>query len=352
MVVVGVDRRRCAVPGGALVSRVMVTGASGQVGTELVSVLAAAGHRVIEAPHSRLDVSNRDAVGAAVEESRPETVVHAAAWTDVDGCQTDPDRAWRVNAVGTRNVAEASRRVGARVVYVSSDYVFDGAGPPGSAANPGSGSTMAATPGPGGYTEWDPTGPLSVYGRSKLAGEGELSPDDTVVRTSWVCGRYGRNFVRTILSRARSGSPLRVVDDQHGCPTMATDLAAMIARLVGERRPGLFHVTNGGPTTWFDFARSSLAAAGLDPDLVSPISTARMDPPRPAPRPAWSVLDNAALRAAGIPLLRHHSEALEELVDHLMAEDAPQPATVTQRIPAPSRVAPEGMEKRMLRSTP
>jgi len=280
--------------------RVLVTGAGGQLGREVVEVCAGAGDEVVGCVRDGLDVSDRDQVMQVVAAASPDVVVHAAAYTNVDGCETDPDRAYAVNALGTRHVAEAARLTGARVCYVSTDYVFDG---------------TAGAP----YREWDATNPLSVYGRSKLAGEVVLQPGDTVVRTSWVCGRYGRNFVKTILAKAAQGEALRVVDDQHGCPTFAEDLAAMIRHLVVARLPGVFHVTNQGATTWYRFARDAVAAAGLDVDLVAPISTAEMRPPRPAPRPANSVLDNAALRLSGIALLGDHHEPLERLVKELVA---------------------------------
>ena len=280
--------------------RVLVTGAGGQLGRELVEAFSTSGHDVVACERSVLDVSDREQALQVIGHVRPHTVVHAGAWTDVDGCEGDPDRAFSVNALGTRHVAEAARSAGARVCYVSTDYVFDGA---------------AARP----YTEWDSPNPLSVYGRSKLAGETVLGPDDTVVRTSWVCGRHGRNFVRTILDRAQDGAQLTVVDDQHGCPTFTEDLAGMICRLVAGRLPGTFHVTNQGPTTWYGFARDVVLAAGLDPGLVTPISTAQLQPPRPAPRPTYAVLDNAALRLSGQPLLPDHHEPLERLVKVLVA---------------------------------
>src|SRR5205085_6716066 len=168
-------------------------------------------------------------------------------WTDVDGCEGDPDRAFRVNALGTRHVAAGARLAGARVCYLSTDYVFDG---------------DARWP----YVEWDATNPRSVYGRSKRGGELELGSGDTIVRTSWLCGRTGRNFVRTILERARGGSRLQVVDDQHGCPTFTDDLAPAVRRLVVGRYAGVFHVTNQGSTTWFGLARETVELAGLDPD--------------------------------------------------------------------------------------
>ncbi|MDP9404643.1 MAG: dTDP-4-dehydrorhamnose reductase [Actinomycetota bacterium] len=276
--------------------RVLITGAEGQVGRELVEAFE--GHAVdgvVATGRRQLDVADRDSVLQAICSVRPDAVVHAAAWTDVDGCEGDPGRALQVNALGTRHVAEAARLAGARLCYLSTDYVFAG---------------DAATP----YTEWDQTGPRSVYGRSKLGGERELGPDATIVRTSWVCGRHGRNFVRTILAAAAERDELAVVDDQHGCPTFADDLAAMIVRLVVSRLPGTFHVTNQGATTWYGLATAALEAAGLDPAKVKPIATADLDPPRPAPRPAWSVLDNAALRLCGIPLLPDFHEPLERLV--------------------------------------
>lgn len=275
--------------------RVLVTGGDGQLGRELPGAFE--GHEVIAPGTGQLDLAERDSVLQCVTTVRPDAVVHAGAYTDVDGCELDPDLAYRVNSLGTRHVADGARLVGARVCYLSTDYVF-----PGDAGRP--------------YTEWDATGPLSVYGRSKLGGEAELDAGSTIVRTSWVCGRHGRNFVKTILQAAANAGPagLRVVDDQHGCPTFADDLAAMIALLVVGRLPGTFHVTNQGATTWFGFARDIVAVAGLDPDMVHPIPTSSLDPPRAAPRPAWSVLDNAALRLSGLPLLPRFHESLDRLV--------------------------------------
>ena len=285
--------------------RVLVTGAGGQLGREVVDLCTAAGDEVVACDHAALDVADRDQVLQLLAAAAPDTVVHAGAWTNVDGCETDPDHAYAVNALGTHHIAEGARMVGARVLYVSTDYVFDGAG-----GRP--------------YHEWDATNPVSVYGRSKLGGEAALGPDDTVVRTSWVCGRHGRNFVKTILGRAMEGHPLTVVDDQHGCPSFTEDLAGMIRHLAVARRPGTFHVTNQGPTTWYRFARAVVEAAGLDTGLVTPITTAEMQPPRPAPRPAYSVLDNAALRLSGIPLLPDYHEPLERVVKDLVGQGFPE----------------------------
>jgi dTDP-4-dehydrorhamnose reductase len=276
--------------------RVLVTGATGQLGRELAQAFP--GHELVAAGRDRLDVSDRDATLGALTTVRPDVVVHAAAWTDVDGCERDPDRAWLVNSLGTRHVAQGARAVGATVCYLSTDYVFAG-----DAARP--------------YKEWDQPSPRSVYGRSKLGGEQELAPDDLVVRTSWVCGRHGRNFVKTMLRLAAEREEIPVVDDQHGCPTFADDLATMVSHLVTGRMVGVCHVTNSGQTTWYAFAREILGAAGLDPAKLRPVATADLDPARPAPRPAWSVLDNAALRLSGVPLLPDYHESLERLVKEL-----------------------------------
>ena len=283
--------------------RVLITGAGGQLGLDLAAAAERAAAEVIAAGRTRLDVGDRDAVLQALTANRPGVVIHAGAWTAVDACEADADRAFRVNALGSRHVAEGAALVGAHLVYVSTDYVFDG---------------RAA----GGYREWDATNPLSVYGRSKLAGEREvqaLRPGATIVRTSWVCSAHGQNMVKTVLRLAASHPELRFVADQHGCPTFTEDLAGMILRLAGARLPGVFHVTNQGATTWFQFARDVLQAAGADPERVQPIATADLQPPRPAPRPANSVLDNAALRYLGIPLLDDHHVPLERVVMQLVA---------------------------------
>ncbi len=286
--------------------RVLVTGAGGQVGAAVVRRLheLAAGRRrdpveVVAADHGLLEVGLRDRVLSLVAGSEPDVIFHAAAWTAVDACEDDPDRAFRVNALGTRHVAEAARLVGAHLVYVSTDYVFDG---------------RLARP----YAEWDEPNPLSVYGRSKRAGELEVDPAWTTLRTSWVVGTEGTNMARTVLRLARSEGPLRFVDDQRGSPTVATDLACKMVELGLARRPGLFHVTNAGETTWFGFACEVLRLAGLDASRVEPITTAELEPPRRAPRPANSVLDNAALRLSGDGLLPPWQESLEAVVGELV----------------------------------
>jgi dTDP-4-dehydrorhamnose reductase len=278
--------------------RVLVTGAGGQVGCEVVGAFE--GHEVVAARHADLDVGDRDAVLQAVTAIAPDAIVHTAAWTAVDACESDQDRAFRVNTLGARHIAEAARRAGSWVCYLSTDYVFDG---------------TKSEP----YREWDTPHPVSVYGRSKLGGEREIESNATIVRTSWVCGYHGSNMVKTILRVAAEQDELAFVDDQRGHPSFAADLATIIRRLVVERRPGLFHVTNQGVVSWFEFARAVLESAGANPGRVRPITTAELTPPRPAPRPANSVLDNAALRLGGLALLPHYRESLDVLVQQLTA---------------------------------
>ncbi len=277
--------------------KVLITGAGGQLGRDLQLHCEAQGDEVVATTHASLDVGDRDAVYQAITGLQPDVVVHAAAWTAVDACESDPDKAYRVNALANRWVADASRRVGAHLCAVSTDYVFDG-----TKDDP--------------YVEWDRPNPQSVYGRSKLGGEQEVAahaPGATVVRTSWVCGEYGGNMVKTVLKLAERPE-LAFVDDQRGHPSFTADLAVGIRRLVAARVPGTFHLTNQGAVSWYEFVAAILESAGHDPAKVRPIKTADLDPPRPAPRPANSVLDNAALRLAGFPSLPHYRESLDRLV--------------------------------------
>jgi dTDP-4-dehydrorhamnose reductase len=278
--------------------RILVTGAGGQLGIDLVRHCGELGDDVIAADRSRLDIGDRDAVHAAVTATRPDVVVNTAAWTAVDACEGDRDRAFRVNALGVRWLREACDVAGAHLVQLSTDYVFDG---------------ELDRP----YVEWDAPRPASVYGESKLGGEREAGDAATIVRTSWVAGAGGNNLVKTVLRLVDEHPTLRFVDDQRGCPTFTADLAPLVRRLAVERRRGVHHVTNQGAVSWYEFVREIVAALGRDPDLVEPIATGDLDPPRPARRPANSILDNAVLRHSGIPLLRDHREPLRELVAEL-----------------------------------
>lgn len=278
--------------------RVLITGAGGQLGLDLVASCREAGDDVIATDRTELDISDRDAVHGVISMVRPDTVVNCAAWTAVDACEGDPDRALALNGLAVRWLAEACDRSGSRLVQLSTDYVFDG--------------TLDRP-----YQESDDTAPQSVYGATKLMGEREalaLGTSAIVVRTSWLCGQNGSNMVRTIMRLADEQPQLAFVDDQIGHPTFTADLAPMIRRLAVDRRSGVHHVTNQTPTSWYGFACDVVVAMGKDPAMVRPITTAELQPPRPALRPANSVLDNAVLRTAGLPLLRDFREPLRETV--------------------------------------
>lgn len=273
----------------------MITGAAGQLGTDLVRAAHARGDEVIAVDRQRLDITDRDAVAALVASEQPESIVNCAAWTAVDDCESDPERAQLVNATAVEYLVAAAESVGAHVLQVSTDYVFDGSKT-------------------GGYSEGDAPNPQSVYGASKLRGE-QVAADHTIARISWVCGEHGNNMVKTILRLASEHERLSFVDDQRGHPCFTADLAPKLLDLAAARPGGVFHVTNQGEVSWFEFAQEVLRASGADPERVSPIATADLQPARPAPRPANSVLANDRLVAEGFgPLLRDFRAPLAELV--------------------------------------
>ena len=280
----------------------MVTGAAGQLGTDVVASLEALDRTIVALDRSGLDVADADAVRSVVGAHRPTAVINCAAYTAVDACETNVEEAHSINEHGVRNLARACADVGAHLVHVSTDYVFDG---------------TADRP----YREDDTTHPQSVYGRSKLAGERaaaeELGDGVTIVRTSWVCGEHGNNMVKLVRRLAATGEPMSFVDDQRGRPTFTADLAPALVTLADERHGGIFHLTNGGGVSWYEFVGEILEASGHPRSLVRPISTADLDPPRPAARPANSELDNARWAALGHPPMRDHRRPLRELVARL-----------------------------------
>lgn len=288
--------------------KVLVTGAGGQLGLDLLDAFA--DHDAVGLTRQQLDVTDEAAVTEAVATLRPALVINAAAATDVDGCESDPDGAHRANALAPWWLARACERAGATFVTFSTDYVFDGVAPTGAGGVPR------------GYVEHDPVAPLSTYGRSKAAGEqlvrGTLR-EHHIVRTAWVSGARGRNFVRTMLRLAEAGGPVRVVDDQTGSPTTTRDLAAAVRRLAVSGRYGTVHLVNEGSATWHDVAAAVFDLAGRTVDLAPQPSSAVQ---RPAPRPAWSVLDTTHARTAGIGPLPDWRDALGRLLDELGARGA------------------------------
>lgn len=274
--------------------RYLITGASGMLGRDLQAVLT--GRDVTALGRADLDVTDAAAVTAAVRGH--DVVLNCAAYTKVDDAETHEDEAYAANAVGPGNLASASAELGARLVTISTDYVFDG---------------KATTP----YAEDRPRDPINAYGRTKAAGEElalERHPGGTfVVRTAWLYGEHGPNFARTMLQLAGSKDTWSVVDDQLGQPTWTADLAAQIVELLDTGAPGgIYHGTNSGQATWFEFARAVLEASGLDPDRITPTDSGAFV--RPAPRPSYSVLGHDAWAAAGIAEMRPWREALEAAV--------------------------------------
>lgn len=262
--------------------KVLITGSGGMLGQDVRRVGELVGHEMVALDRAALDVTDAAAVEAAFAEHRPDAVVNCVAWTDVDGAEADEAGALALNGDAARNVAAAAAQVGAAVVLPSTDYVFDG---------------TADRP----YVESDPTNPRSAYGRTKLAGEratAGANPRHFVVRTSWLFGVGGGNFVETMLALGAERDELRVVDDQVGSPTYTPHLADGLLRLAATADHGIHHMTGAGHCSWYEFARAIFERAGLDV-TVTPVTTAEF--PRPAPRPAYSVLGSERPRAIQLP---------------------------------------------------
>jgi dTDP-4-dehydrorhamnose reductase len=251
------------------------------------------------------DLTSPDSCRELIAAENPEVVINAAAYTNVDGAESDAERCFAVNAAGVQNISAACRGRRIRIVHFSTDYVFDG---------------TAATP----YREEDPPAPRGVYAASKAAGEKYLqegSDDYLLIRTAWLYGPTGKNFVKTILEKALHNPILRVVDDQVGCPTYSRDLAGAVAVLLKQGHRGIFHVTNRGSCSWYEFTRKILAGAGFNRVSVEPVKTADMG--LAAPRPAYSVLSSAKFTAATGKTLRFWPLALEDFLAHLEFRKAP-----------------------------
>ncbi|QJC51134.1 dTDP-4-dehydrorhamnose reductase [Paenibacillus albicereus] len=275
--------------------KVIVTGAGGQLGRDLVSLLNEEEYETFGLTRSELDFSKREEVDRIVSLLKPDIIIHSGAYTKVDQAESEPDVAHQVNGDGAGYIAAAAERIGAKLVYVSSDYVFDG-----SASQP--------------IPESAATHPINVYGASKRKGEEQsqaLCSRCFIVRTSWVYGIHGANFVKTMLNLARQGKPLSVVQDQVGSPTFTRDLAACMLGLMDTERYGIYHVSNSGFCSWYEFAQAIFEEAGLEVELA-PVSSDQFV--RPARRPAYSVLGHEALREHGFPEMRHWRDGLKEFV--------------------------------------
>lgn len=274
--------------------RILITGANGQLGCDLRK-LAEIRHDVFAFSHAELDVTNFDATISLVQKLNPDVIIHTAAYTQVDAAESNIDDAFRVNAMGTRNVVVAAEKIGCKVCYVSSDYVFDGRG-----NRP--------------YLEYDQIGPVSIYGKSKRAGEELVQSLTTrffIVRTSWVFGPHGNNFVKTMLRLGSEQPQLRVVNDQIGSPTYTLDLSSFLLELVTTERYGIYHASNQGACSWYELAKAIFEEAKM-PTLVEPCTTDEF--PRPAPRPQYSVMDNLAIRVNGFKPLRPWREAIHAFI--------------------------------------
>jgi dTDP-4-dehydrorhamnose reductase len=284
--------------------KILVTGCRGQLGRDLVELLSPV-YDVVGIDVEDVDIRDPKATMSHIVAVSPQVIIHAAAYTDVDGCESQSDLAMAVNCDGTRHVAMAAREIGARVIYYSTDYVFDGL------------RSEA-------YLETDQPNPRTAYGRSKLAGEealAELVPDYVVMRIAWVYGSHGKNFVRTMLGLARDQvgrvqqgqdvKPIRVVDDQIGNPTWTADIVRQTDRILNADIRGVVHATSEGQVSWYRFARDIFEIAQL-PVAIEPCTTEEF--PRPAPRPRLSALENSRLKNLGLDVMRNYREALEEFL--------------------------------------
>lgn len=287
--------------------KVLVTGAGGLVGRAVSIHCATAGEEVSAFDHKTLDIADLESVRSAVSAVRPDVVINCAAWTDVDGCETDPERARKANARGPEVLASSCREVDALLITISTDYVFDGDKD-------------------GFYTQEDQPNPISVYGRSKLEGEerAQHAHERTiVVRSGYIFGPGGKNFLSTFLQRVRAGDRLKAISDMVGTPTYAPDLAQRLYQLAQVDRPGIYHVVNAGEGVSFEgFARAALEITGLDPSLVQSTTLAELK--RPAPRPRNSRLRCLLSERVGLAPLPDWQAALRRFIELQSNEVAPR----------------------------
>lgn len=294
--------------------RVLVTGAGGMLGYAVPPVLEA-NHQVIALTRKDCDLCDEDTVREIFLHHRPDAVVHLAAFTNVDGCELEPEKAKAGNETTTLNVAKSAKSVGAALVYISTDYVFDG---------------QSRRP----YREVDRPNPISVYGLTKLAGEKivqETLDRYFIVRTSWLFGPNGKNFVSTILQLASEKPEIKVVNDQQGSPTYTSHLAQKLAELITTSEYGIYHITGSGSCTWYEFAKTIVDSTGFSGLKVMPVTTQEFE--RPAPRPAYSVLANQHLASLGMFPLPHWKDGLESYLGEIRNE-AVNASTKIQKRPA------------------
>lgn len=276
--------------------KVLITGANGQLGRELIKRLQ--GTDFLATDSAKMDITDQKKTLQVITEYEPDVVIHGAAYTNVDGAEVNPEAAYKVNAIGTQNVAAACLKCDAKMVYVSTDYVFDG--------------TLGRA-----YNEFDKTNPQSVYGKTKLAGEvlaKHILNRLYIVRTSWLYGD-GNNFVRTMLKLGQERAELKVVNDQYGCPTSAKDLVEAILQLLGTEHYGTYHAANTGVTTWYGFAKKIFEISRNNKVEVLSQSTEELS--RPAPRPKYSPLENMMLGLTVGNMMRPWEEALQSYVDYI-----------------------------------
>jgi dTDP-4-dehydrorhamnose reductase len=277
--------------------KVLIIGSEGMLGHDLVDILSAE-NEISTTTIDTLDITDINKTIKTVKEINPDVVVHAAAFTNVDGSESNPDLAYKVNVVGTRNVAVACSEADSALVYICTDYVFDG--------------TKGSS-----YYEYDQTNPLSVYGKTKHLGEvyiRDILNKFYIVRTAWLYGFHGPNFVTTMLNLAKTNDSISVVSDQVGSPTYTVDLANAIASLIKKPAYGIYHITNSEHCSWYEYAKEIFDIAGIDIEL-KPVTTEEFQ--SPAPRPKYSVLENYNWKMEGFSEIRSYKEALRAYMDLL-----------------------------------
>ncbi|MDR0454664.1 MAG: dTDP-4-dehydrorhamnose reductase [Deferribacteraceae bacterium] len=282
--------------------KVFVTGYKGMLGSDLMVRLRSEGHDIKSSDIDTLDICNLNAVLESLDKYRPDVIINCAAYTNVDGCESDIDNAFKVNAIGPKNLAIASNRFDVPLLHISTDYIFDG-----------------ETDKP--YLEGDFANPQSIYGKSKFSGEENirsLTNKYFILRTQWLYGKHGKNFVKTMLSLAEKNSVLTVVNDQFGSPTYTKDLSDVICEIIKTHSYGTYHVTNSGICSWYEFTKCIMKLAKIDIEVKS---CTTKEFPRPAKRPKYAPLENFNLRLCNFKALRHFEEALKEYLNETLFKE-------------------------------